>query len=399
MAGRHVELREIDYAEVLRERSGGEAAVWNQIITNCLQGSAFELDEAGVRELLGIAGDSDRLADLMVGARGERRQRRRDRRQDRGADADAEGDRRGGLERRPRAARTGAAQHGRGGRPVLARDAARADGPPRRRRRAAAGAGGRQPDDRHDDRAVRLAPRDFGERADRSPGAGVPDAGARTGSAAAAAVAGARRCRGVAARQHRRLRVGLEPRRRKAADVVLRRAATSPTPTAASCRAPARRRSRSSRSTTIRRIASRRGSARSRPPSLRALDLTLLLDLLRIEEDEDRWGELMKPVVGLLEDLLLVGDFDAAIELIAVLVREAGADRDRVDGAPAARDHRDRSPDRRLDDAAHHDPSRDDRRGAVRARQDDVRVARRSRWSGRSPRRCRWRSGRARASG
>ena len=26
MAGRHIEIREIDYAEVLRERSGGEAA-------------------------------------------------------------------------------------------------------------------------------------------------------------------------------------------------------------------------------------------------------------------------------------------------------------------------------------------------------------------------------------
>src|SRR5207237_2974486 len=30
---------------------------------------------------------------------------------------------------------------------------------------------------------------------------------------------------------------------------------------------------------------------------LRALDLTLLLDLLRIEQDDDRWGDLMTPVV------------------------------------------------------------------------------------------------------
>ena len=45
MAGRHIELREIDYAEVLRERAGGEAAVWDKVITNCLQGSAFDLDE------------------------------------------------------------------------------------------------------------------------------------------------------------------------------------------------------------------------------------------------------------------------------------------------------------------------------------------------------------------
>ena len=44
MAGRHVELREIDYAEVLRERKGGEAAAWDQVIANCLQGDAFELE-------------------------------------------------------------------------------------------------------------------------------------------------------------------------------------------------------------------------------------------------------------------------------------------------------------------------------------------------------------------
>src|SRR6266571_5159312 len=66
MAGRHVELREIDYAEVLRERSGGDRAVWDRVIANCLQGSAFELDESGIRELLGIAGDSDQLVELMT---------------------------------------------------------------------------------------------------------------------------------------------------------------------------------------------------------------------------------------------------------------------------------------------------------------------------------------------
>ena len=31
MAGRHVELREIDYAEVLRERTGGESAAWDKV--------------------------------------------------------------------------------------------------------------------------------------------------------------------------------------------------------------------------------------------------------------------------------------------------------------------------------------------------------------------------------
>src|SRR5204862_556547 len=65
MAGRHVELREIDYAEVLRERHGGDTAVWNRVIANCLQGSSFDLDEAGIRELLGIAADSEQLVNLM----------------------------------------------------------------------------------------------------------------------------------------------------------------------------------------------------------------------------------------------------------------------------------------------------------------------------------------------
>src|SRR5262249_32318768 len=66
--------------------------------------------------------------------------------------------------------------------------------------------------------------------------------------------------------------------------------------------------------------------------SLRALDLTLLLDLLRIEEDGARWSELMTPVVKLLEDQLLVGDFDASQQLVAVLVREASGQ-----GVPARR--------------------------------------------------------------
>ena len=52
---------------------------------------------------------------------------------------------------------------------------------------------------------------------------------------------------------------------------------------------------------------------------LRKLDLTLLLDLLVIEEDDGRWGTLMQPVVALLEDLILVGDFDAAASLLSLI--------------------------------------------------------------------------------
>jgi hypothetical protein len=53
------------------------------------------------------------------------------------------------------------------------------------------------------------------------------------------------------------------------------------------------------------------------------LDLTLMSDLLRIEDNPDRWAALMRPVVALIQDLLLVGDFQAASELLDVLAREA----------------------------------------------------------------------------
>jgi HEAT repeat protein len=57
--------------------------------------------------------------------------------------------------------------------------------------------------------------------------------------------------------------------------------------------------------------------------AVRALDLTLLLDLLRVEDDKARWRELTSPVIAQIEDLLLVGDFDAAATLVAVLLNES----------------------------------------------------------------------------
>jgi len=64
-AARHIELREIDYAEVLRERKSGHAD-WDQVIANCLQGQAFALDEETVQVLLEAAADSERLSDLVA---------------------------------------------------------------------------------------------------------------------------------------------------------------------------------------------------------------------------------------------------------------------------------------------------------------------------------------------
>jgi hypothetical protein len=57
--------------------------------------------------------------------------------------------------------------------------------------------------------------------------------------------------------------------------------------------------------------------------ALRTLDLTLLRNLLQIDGDPVRWGTLMTPVVRMLGDLLLVGDFEAAQQLLDVLLAEA----------------------------------------------------------------------------
>ena len=64
--GQHVQVREVDYAEVLRERDAGIAARWDAIIDHCLQGNAVDLDEDTWKVLLDIAGDADRLADLTA---------------------------------------------------------------------------------------------------------------------------------------------------------------------------------------------------------------------------------------------------------------------------------------------------------------------------------------------
>ncbi len=64
-AGRHLELREIDYAQVLRERKAGQRAIWDRVIANCLQGQNLELDEEALRALLEAAGNSEQLAEFI----------------------------------------------------------------------------------------------------------------------------------------------------------------------------------------------------------------------------------------------------------------------------------------------------------------------------------------------
>jgi hypothetical protein len=61
----HFEIREIDYAEMLRERAGGEKAQWDRIIALCLQGDTSGLDELALESLRECLSDPQRFGDLL----------------------------------------------------------------------------------------------------------------------------------------------------------------------------------------------------------------------------------------------------------------------------------------------------------------------------------------------
>src|SRR5215510_10958290 len=61
----HFEIREIDYAEVLRERAGGEKAQWDRIIALCLQGESGTLDERAFGSLLDSITNTDKFGVLL----------------------------------------------------------------------------------------------------------------------------------------------------------------------------------------------------------------------------------------------------------------------------------------------------------------------------------------------
>jgi hypothetical protein len=62
--GRPIEIRELDYGAVMRERASGDEVSWDAILKNCLQGDSIELDERTLRMLAEIAGDPEQLVAL-----------------------------------------------------------------------------------------------------------------------------------------------------------------------------------------------------------------------------------------------------------------------------------------------------------------------------------------------
>ena len=324
-AGRHVELREIDYAEVLRERADGAAAVWDQVIANCLQGAAFELDEAGLQELIGLALDSDRLAAQMAAL------------ESRAGPANM-------------TARTAAVMHMlRGIVTAISKAAPHQLEPALRSMAGAVGSLSAE--------VVLglMSEQDAGSQAEQAPPLMAAITARMTDRTIARFVAREIAHEGTATDRlalafQTLVRDGEE--RQRLLTVAREDVASSPFGSTdgfdAAWDTIARtlltsysdkgfvsddygRELSGVRTQAIaveqvgldppERIAAWVGSVAT--TALRNLDLTLLVDILRIEQDDDRWGDMMLPVVNLLDDLLLVGDFEAAATLVAVLVREA----------------------------------------------------------------------------
>ena len=61
----HFDIHEIDYAEVLRERLGGDAVDWEQVIHMSVQAGQGPLDESVLASLLGTLGDATRFGGLL----------------------------------------------------------------------------------------------------------------------------------------------------------------------------------------------------------------------------------------------------------------------------------------------------------------------------------------------
>lgn len=323
MAGRHVEVREIDYAEALRERVQGAEASWEQVIANCLTGKVFDIPEALLQSLLDGSIDSETLTQVF--------QQLDDAVEGAGGNAGA---RAAALIRLLRglvsAVRDRAPQH----EERVMRDLAMALGHAapellvslvaQGREQSAAGSPiidnvvGRMPDGTIASFVARQI--DAGEPIDRVAQAFH-----------SLVVDGDRRERLVTMAHDTAIVSGaegdaFEQSWTEIAGRLLSQYSDEPFVSEQYAQ----------QLTTVRAEAVDVEQTSDDPPErltawlgtvatneLRRLDLSLVLDLLRLEQDLTRREALMHPVVSLIDDLLLVGDFDAAEVVLGVLGEEA----------------------------------------------------------------------------
>jgi hypothetical protein len=333
MAGRHVELREIDYAEVLREKRKGEAAAWDEVIKNCLHGDASVFDDDGAEALLAAAANPEKLAELMTTLDAKAAELGR------GAGARAAALIRlmqgivDLLTKRDPEALEPALQNlasAVGHVPpevLVALLGSMGDGQP------AADTGEALPpgavvssviSHMSDDSIANFVARSVmneGTSIDRVAQAFqalVPDSERRERLLSMAHDDAAHSPLGAAA--------GFEDIWNRLAQKLMTSYSDKPYVSEAYARELSQARAQAISVEQVsddppERVAAWLGTVAT--SELRKLDLTLVLDLLRIEEHHERWSTLMRPVVSLLEDLFLVGDFDAAVPVLGVLVKEA----------------------------------------------------------------------------
>lgn len=321
--GTHVRIREIDYAEVLRERRSGRLASWQAILDACLNRDTLTLDEAATRALLEIGADADRLRELA--------DRLDDEAAERGSRAQAEAFVRL-LHHLAEAARA----HGPATFDLVMDNAAAA--------------------------AARLSPEVMLEllanREEHSTGT-LEVVGAvvarMTDSMVTSFVSSSiltHRCATARLAQAFQALVPDESRRAQLLNQVHAALAHSPVGqdagfeelwTHASEMLLSYRDELFVSDAYARELEEARTRAEDfdrisdDPPErieawlatvtdaeIRTYDLQLLLDLLRLEEDPDRWQDVVDPVVAHVEDLVLLGDFESALLLVRALAAEAG---------------------------------------------------------------------------
>jgi hypothetical protein len=321
--GPHLQLREIDYAEVMRERRSGADAAWDSIVANCLAGDATDLDAETMRALLEIAGDARRLGELA----------RR---------IDEEASTQGGVRAQARSLVR------------LLRFVARAaiESAPDRLDHvldnAAQATGGLSPDV-----MLELLTERY-----QAPGTEMDVVGAvverMTDRTIATFVANSVVAeRGATGRLAQAFQALVPDEERRESLVALAGSEVADTPLGretsfqdlwqrATEMLLSYRDEKFVSSEYARELSTSREQAidvervSDDPPErvaawlasvtdaeIRGLDLALLLDLLQVEEDPDNWRAVVDPVVAHVDDLVLLGDFESAVPLVQALAREA----------------------------------------------------------------------------
>jgi HEAT repeat protein len=60
-----IEVRSLDYGELLRSRLHGDEATWDAIVARCLEGSSFSLDQGLIEMLFGVLQDPESIVGVM----------------------------------------------------------------------------------------------------------------------------------------------------------------------------------------------------------------------------------------------------------------------------------------------------------------------------------------------